>query len=537
MSRESGQKRAIVYARVSTARQAEEQLPAEGQIEQCEKQAHELGARVERVFRDDGVSGAAESRPSFEAALDFACSQGVDLFICWSSSRFGRDRLRAAAAKRELSKAGVQLVYCTMDVDTDTTGGWLLDSMLEVFDEMQSRQVATDTRRSMERNARQGYFTGGNTPYGFRSVQADDNPKRCRLEADPIESEVVRRIFELGLEMGAVAIAARLNEEGYRYRHGKRWKKAGVIGVLHSRSAIGQVVFNRKDRKTGRIRPEDQWIVVDSHPPIIDRALWDSVHERMAAAADVTSRGSGKSTHVFTGLLRCGECGARLQAESAKGRARRYWYYNCRAATVEKAHIPRRLPADDLDAWLIDLICDEILNYDNLADVVRELHGCIDNWEKEQSDRRRNRVAQLRDIETKIGKLYDVLELHGRDAPHLGDLTRRLREHKARQEELEREISNIDQEQPPEVSVTEDEVEALAESMRSILREASPQRARAFFRDFVEKIVIEDDHVRIEYRPENLVAVPSKNNWLPGTDIQGTRVLRMPLERRFRRAA
>ena len=426
--------------------------------------------------------------------------------------------LRAAAAKRELQHAGVQLVYCTMDVDTETTGGWLLDSMLEVFDEMQSRQVATDTRRSMERNARQGYFTGGNVPFGYRSVQAEDDPKRRRLEPDPVEAPLARRIFELGLELGAVAIAERLNAEGIRYRRGQKWRKAGVLGVLHSRAAIGQTVFNRKDRKTGRQRPSDQWIIVDSHEPIVDRETWEAVQERMATAADAAEHGSSRSTHVFTGLLRCGECGGRLQAESAKGRSRRYWYYNCRAATVERAHAARRLPADELDAWLIDLICDEVLTFKNLEGVVRELRACVDDWEREHSERRRQRVAELREIESRLGRLYDVLELHGRDAPNLGDLTRRMREHKARQAELEREISAIDAEEPPEVSVSEDEVGALAESLREILRDASPKRARAFFRDFVDRIVVEENQVRIEYRPERLVAVPSKERWLPGTD-------------------
>lgn len=528
---------AIVYARVSTAKQAEEQLPVEGQIEQCEAKAAALRAQVKRVFRDDGVSGAAESRPAFEAALDYACSQEIDYFIVWSSSRFGRDRLRAAGAKRELSRAGVQLVYCTMDVDTETTGGWMLDSMLEIFDEMQSRQVATDTRRSMERNARQGYFTGGNRPFGYRVVPAADEPKRRRLEVDPLEAPLVELIFERAQEAGAVAIAAELNSRGYRYRGGKRWTKSGVLGVLHSHAVIGQTVFNRKDRRTGRRRPRDEWIIVDSHEPIISREQWEAVHSRMEAATDVTQTGSPKSTHVFTGLLRCDECGALLQAESAKGRSRRYWYYNCRSAAVEKAHPPRRLPADELDAWLIDLICSEVFTYENLEGTIRELRSAIHNWEQEQSERRRQRVAALREIERKLGNLYDLLEEHGRGAPNLGDLTRRLREHQARRQELEREIAAIDAEDPPQVTVTDEEVGVLAETLRQTIREASPERARNFFREFVQRIVIEADQVRIEYRPERLVTVPSTSEWLPGADIRGTTVSEFPLASRFQRAA
>lgn len=136
-----------------------------------------------------------------------------------------------------------------------------------------------------------------------------------------------------------------------------------------------------------------------------------------------------------------------------------------------------------------------------------------------------------------MGRLYDVLELHGRGAPNLGDLTQRLRQHKARQGELEREIAAIDAEGPPEITVSDDEVEMLAASMRELLHDASPQRARAFFRDFIEQIVVENDHLRIAYRPERLVAVPRASVWLPGTDTRGTRELRVELDERFRRAA
>ena len=42
---------AVIYARVSTARQAEEELPLESQIQQCKAKAAELGARIDRILR------------------------------------------------------------------------------------------------------------------------------------------------------------------------------------------------------------------------------------------------------------------------------------------------------------------------------------------------------------------------------------------------------------------------------------------------------------------------------------------------------
>lgn len=65
------QKTAVIYARVSTARQADDGLPVESQIDQCRAKAAALSAAVLEVFRDDGISGRTSKRPAFQAALDF----------------------------------------------------------------------------------------------------------------------------------------------------------------------------------------------------------------------------------------------------------------------------------------------------------------------------------------------------------------------------------------------------------------------------------------------------------------------------------
>lgn len=52
-------KRAIIYVRVSTARQADEGIPIDAQTDQCKKKAKELGASVLQIFRDEGVTGTS----------------------------------------------------------------------------------------------------------------------------------------------------------------------------------------------------------------------------------------------------------------------------------------------------------------------------------------------------------------------------------------------------------------------------------------------------------------------------------------------
>lgn len=187
-----------------------------------------------------------------------------------------------------------------MEVDTGTDAGWLLDGVMEIFDEWYSRQIAADTRRSLLRNAQAGYWNGGRPPFGFWPAPDPADPKRKRLAPNPAEADLARQVFELRANegLGARQIAVWLNEHGLTNR-GKRWNKTVINYLLCNEALIGKTVFGKKSRETGRRRPRDQWIVVDSHEPILPRELWEQVQDTLDRAADNTALRSTVSRHVF----------------------------------------------------------------------------------------------------------------------------------------------------------------------------------------------------------------------------------------------
>lgn len=83
---------AVLYCRVSTVRQAEEELPIASQRERCEDKARALGAVVLRVYCDEGLSGQSDDRPAFQAAILYCEAHSPTYLITWSTSRFARNR-------------------------------------------------------------------------------------------------------------------------------------------------------------------------------------------------------------------------------------------------------------------------------------------------------------------------------------------------------------------------------------------------------------------------------------------------------------
>lgn len=532
---------AIIYARVSSPRQAEDGLPIASQIEQAQSKADQMGARVLRVFRDDGISGRTSRRPAFQEAVAYCATMKVNLFIVWSTSRFARNKIDAANFKIELKRYGTRLVYVTSDFDTDTDDGWFLDGIFELVDERYSRQIGTDTKRSMMKNARDGFTNGGRVPFGYQAVQEG---KRKRLKPLDDEAGVVRHMFAMYLQgHGTKSISMALNAAS-RLKRGTKWNKNTVNYIIKNPVYAGFTVFNRRDHQTRVTRPESQWVKTRSHEGIISEEDFMTVANIMEKRAPRENGGSPHSNFVFTGLLRCGQCGASMQTESATGRSATYHYYNCRSALKGQGCHNRRIPAQEFDTWVIGAILDKVLTRDRIAEMVREVYELRGEWYLARARRRDEIVAELRTIEGKRGKLFELLELHGKDAPNLGDLTKRLRSHKARLEELEGALMALEDDEAPATDINEREIDEASAMMREIIATTEdPVKLRTFFSGFVERIVVEGSTVRVEYFPEKILKpahigpVHSEIGWLPEQRLLRTASIGIELPARWRIAA
>ena len=538
-------KRAIIYARVSTERQADEGLSVESQIEACRRKAAELGAAVLHVYRDDGLSGRTDARPGFRAAINHATVAGADYLVCWSSSRFARDQYDAISYKRELAASGVRLVYASSGIDLESNEGWLADSFAQIIDEAYSRQVSADTRRSMLSAARDGFFMGGRVPFGYEAVEVPGT-KRRRLQPQTEEASVVREIFDHSARgVGAFAVAVMLNEQGRTLR-GRPWNKNTVLGILKSEVYMGHVIFNRFDRKRRRVRSPDEWVRVQAHEPIVSVERFEAVQAGLAKRQPEPASVPGNTQHVFAGLLTCGHCGAGLKLATGTGRSGKvYSYYACGAALQGRACDFKRLPADEFDAWALGELLDRILTPENVRGAIEKLEEQSAQWVKDRAARRRSLVAEMRAAEGKRSKLYEVLELSGKDAPGIADLAPRLRELNEAITRLEASLVALEDEEMPQVGALQLPTDVAVAALRQMVQECeSPRALRDFVASIVSGITVGPEEVKVDYHPECLVrsegaAVRSTSRWLPvvGTLRTASVAIRMPSRFELKRAA
>ena len=231
--------RAVLYLRVSTARQAEHDVSIPDQKRQGEAYCAARGYALVETYVEPGASATNDRRPEFERMIEAGATKPTPFHIVLvhSFSRFFRDHFELEFYVRKLAKNGIKLVSITQEIGDDPMHV-MMRQMMALFDEYQSKENGKHTLRAMKENARQGFWNGSRPPIGYRIVAAEQRGTKVkkRLEIDPLHADTVRLIYRLALQgdgtsgaMGVKAIVSHLNERGIFTRDGNRWGSGSSI--------------------------------------------------------------------------------------------------------------------------------------------------------------------------------------------------------------------------------------------------------------------------------------------------------------------
>jgi site-specific DNA recombinase len=413
--------RAALYLRVSTGRQADNDLSIPNQRRQAKADCASRGWEIAADYVEPGASATDDRRPEFQRMIDAATTKpaAFDVIVVHSFSRFFRDQFQLEFYVRRLAKAGVRLVSITQELGGDPMSN-MIRQIMALFDEYQSKENAKHTLRAMKENARQGFWNGALPPIGYRIVEAAEqrgHRTKKSLEIDPIQAETVRSIFRFAREgngssgpMGVKSIAKHLNEARIRTRDGGRWGVDAVHKVLTRTTYIGRHRFNTKYWKTRERKPEAE-VVEMIVPPIIDVAEFEAVQTLLKARSPaMTAPRVVSGPTLLTGICFCAACGGAMTLRT--GKSGRYRYYTCctKARQGETGCKGRTIPMDKLDSVVAEHIEHRLLQPKRLEQILSRV---LDRRE-ELAERRTAHIAELRkrasEAEAKLKRLYYAIE-------------------------------------------------------------------------------------------------------------------------------
>src|SRR5215469_5919196 len=206
--------RVAVYARVSTARQAQSQT-IEQQLDRLRAAAAGRGWVLgeQHVYRDDGYSGAGLGRPGLDRLRDHAALAELDVVVVTAPDRLARNYVHQVLLIEELAGHGCQVEFLDRPMSADPHDQLLLQIRGAVA-EYERTLIAERMRRGRLAKMRAGALLPWTTaPFGYR-LDAERPRDAAAVRVDPGEAVLVAQLFDWYLEPQATIfqLARRLTD-------------------------------------------------------------------------------------------------------------------------------------------------------------------------------------------------------------------------------------------------------------------------------------------------------------------------------------
>ena len=332
-----------IYCRLSEEDRNKEFLTDDSESIQNQKSmllnyAIEQGWEVYNIYSDDNYTGADRNRPEFNHLLEDAKCQRFEIILCKTQSRFTRELELVEKYIHGLFPAwGIRFVSIVDNADTANRGNKKSRQINGLVNEWYLEDMSDSIKSVLNDKRKKGIHIGAFAPYGYKK----DSDRKGHLIIDEEAAAVVREVFTLfSRGYGKTAIARMLNDrkipnpteykrlQGLRYKqpatkNSTLWKYFSIADMLRNEVYIGNMVQGKYGSisyktKQNKPRPKSEWYRVENtHEPIIDRKLWDSVQMLLRQRTKPFSTGK---IGLFAGKARCANCGYTMCSSKNRGR-------------------------------------------------------------------------------------------------------------------------------------------------------------------------------------------------------------------------
>ena len=312
-------------------------------LDYCQKQ----GFTNTMFFVDDGISGTSFERGGFQQMQKMVEEGKICRVIVKDLSRFGREMVEAGRLTQIVYPSlGVTFISLHENVNSTTGEGMDMLPFYNIFNEWYAAQTSKKIRAVWQSRAENGKRVSPTVPFGYVK---DPNDKEKWLIDEPA-AEVVRKIYALCLAgRGPLQIAKQLEKENilvpsaYYESVGRthaqkvpsdycKWNQKTVVGILENRQYTGCAVnfksttVSYKVHKKIHNAKEDYQIIPNMQEPIISEEQWLRVQELRKHRRRPTATGR---TSLFSGLVYCADCGAKMHFAAAKSLTRNQEHFRC----------------------------------------------------------------------------------------------------------------------------------------------------------------------------------------------------------------
>jgi site-specific DNA recombinase len=509
--------KAVIYARVSTERQAERGTIG-SQVEALRAHVAAAGDELAGEYCDDGHSGARLDRPGLDQMRDAAEAGLFEVAWCLSPDRLARSYAYQVLILDELARFGVSVRFTDAPgLDQDDPQARLLTQVQGVIAEYERAKIGERYRRGKLFRARAGEVISWKAPYGYRRIpRGADCP--AHLEIFEPEAAVVRRIFaERAAGTTIRQICRQLNADAVPTPTGSRavWGTSTLDRILRNEAYIGRTYFNRTEavpaRRPGHHsrqvpRPRADWIAIGC-PAIIADETFEAAGKVSTDNTKWSPRRAEPGAWLLRGLVKCGPCGVGTSCHKMRGRNgtwHRYYYCHnhdpLRAGGQDRRCPERNIRADALDEFVFGQVRAALLDPGLLlaGEQAIAVHAPVPDDQLLAAE-----LARLdRKLEAARGEHRRLVDLYQAGLINMPELQRRAAAITARQRELDHKRASLAAERADLArgNRLRHGVQNFATRVCAVIDQLDPAQRQQLLRLLIEDIQVTGWHVKIRLR-------------------------------------
>ena len=334
----------IAYCRKSTDEKDKQVLSLETQITELKEFATREHLDVVDYITESKTA-KIPGRPKFEGILKRVEKGEVSGILSWHPDRLARNSVDGGRIIYLLDTGKLlDLKFPSFWFESTPQGKFMLGMAFN-----QSKYYVDNLSENVKRGNRQKLRNGvwpNRAPYGYFN-----EPKLRTIEIDPPKAGIVKKAFQLfAKENKSLADIARyMAKLGITKKNGQPIRINQVKFMLTSRFYIGILEF------AGEYYP-------GSHQCFISKPLFDQVQKQMTRISRPRKDGHN---FAFTGMIKCGECGASITAEEhtkfykTTNHKATYVYYRCTKKIKPCSQPP--IPEPELETQIRKIVMDASL--------------------------------------------------------------------------------------------------------------------------------------------------------------------------------
>ena len=310
-----GKRIAIIWTRVSTKEQAENNLSLETQEKACRDYANKHGIEVEKLMGGTNESAKQEGKLYNEMISYVSSHKHINTILVYSFDRFSRAGAEAIVTKAFLKSKGISVISVTQPTDPDSTSGTFMENMIFIFNQFENNLRKEKCTAGMIECLERGDWYS-KPPMGYEKDNASASKHSLRINA---EGTLIAKAFrwKADEELSDMEVIERLK----------------ALGLLLSKQQLSNIFHN--PFYCGKIRHHllGDKIVNGNHPAITDEETFNKVNGIQTHSGYTHSAGTPEiplKQHLI-----CPECGNHMSGYKRVKKAIKtdttwtFWYYKC----------------------------------------------------------------------------------------------------------------------------------------------------------------------------------------------------------------